>query len=46
MAEGAILIIDDEAGIVSLCTRLLTRANFEVEGVSDPAAGVAVLKDV
>ena len=46
MAEGAILIIDDETGIVSLCTRLLTRANFEVEGVSDPESGVAVLKDV
>ena len=46
MSEGAVFIIDDEPGIVRLCTRLLNRANFEVEGVNNPAEGVEVLKDV
>jgi signal transduction histidine kinase/DNA-binding response OmpR family regulator len=40
MAEGSIFIIDDEEGIVRLCTRLLARANYDVDGISDPAAGV------
>ncbi|MBN2043678.1 MAG: response regulator [Anaerolineales bacterium] len=40
MAEGSIFIIDDEEGIVRLCTRLLSRANYDVDGISDPAVGV------
>ncbi len=28
MTDGSIFIIDDEEGIVRLCTRLLTRANY------------------
>ncbi|MFN2146321.1 MAG: response regulator, partial [Anaerolineales bacterium] len=45
MADGSIFIIDDEEGIVRLCTRLLNRANYEVDGVSDPAEGVERLRD-
>ena len=43
MSEASILIVDDEAGIVRLCTRLLERANYQVEGTSDPTEGVALL---
>jgi signal transduction histidine kinase len=43
MADATIFIIDDEPGIVSLCTRFLTRAGYEVQGVSDPAAGLETL---
>jgi signal transduction histidine kinase len=44
MTDGSIFIIDDEEGIVRLCTRLLTRANYAVEGISDPVEGVEQLR--
>ena len=45
MAEATVFIIDDEAGIVSLCSRFLTRAGYEVQGVSDPGKGLETLQD-
>lgn len=44
MPEAKILIVDDEAGIVRLCARLLERAGYEVEGVNDPKEGVGKLQ--
>lgn len=44
MTEATIFIIDDEPGIVSLCTRFLMRAGYEVQGVSEPGEGLETLK--
>lgn len=45
MTDASVLIVDDEAGIVKLCQRLLERANFTTEGRTNPEEGLAVLKD-
>jgi signal transduction histidine kinase len=45
MTDGSVLIIDDEEGIVRLCTRLLSRANYQVEGISNPASGIERLRE-
>ncbi len=44
MPEARILVIDDEAGIVRLCERLLGRANFSVLSAADAQAGLDLLK--
>ena len=44
MPDERIVIIDDEPGIVSLCSRLLSRANFEVQGMSVPEEGLQLLR--
>jgi signal transduction histidine kinase/CheY-like chemotaxis protein len=45
VAEARILIVDDEIGIVRLCSRLLTRAGYDVISVNDPTKGVLKLRD-
>lgn len=45
MQEASIFIIDDEEGIVRLCTRLLERANFKVSGNVDPKEGIETLRN-
>ena len=44
MQDASIFIIDDEEGIVRLCTRLLERANFKVSGNTDPQQGIETLR--
>jgi signal transduction histidine kinase/FixJ family two-component response regulator len=44
MQDASIFIIDDEDGIVRLCTRLLERANFKVSGNTDPQQGIETLR--
>ncbi len=44
MAEGAVLVIDDEPGIVRLCYRLLERAGFQVKTATQPQDGIACLE--
>ena len=44
MADERIIIIDDEAGIVSLCYRLLSRANYDVHGATVPEEGLQFLR--
>jgi signal transduction histidine kinase/FixJ family two-component response regulator len=44
MTEASIFIIDDEEGILRLCTRLLERANFRVSGCTDPREGIEILE--
>jgi len=44
MKEASIFIIDDEEGILRLCSRLLERANFEVSGCTDPLEGIETLR--
>lgn len=43
MKDASIFIIDDEEGIMKLCSRLLERANFSVSGVTDPKEGLEIL---
>lgn len=45
MTDSSVLIVDDEEGIVKLCQRLLERANFSVEGRSNPEEGLDALKN-
>ena len=44
MRDASIFIIDDEEGILRLCSRLLERANFEVSGSTDPLEGIEILR--
>ncbi|MBN2501805.1 MAG: response regulator [Anaerolineales bacterium] len=44
MPDARLLIIDDEAGIVRLCQRLLERAGYEVTSSTDPQKGVEILR--
>ena len=44
MPDASALIIDDEAGIVRLCKRLLERANYAVSTYTDPVAGAEALR--
>ena len=43
MASTRILVVDDEPGITRLCERLLRRADYEVTGLTSPAAAKTVL---
>jgi signal transduction histidine kinase/CheY-like chemotaxis protein len=45
MPEASIIIIDDEEGIARLCQRLLERANYQVQTLTDPAEGVSTLRE-
>ncbi|MBW8011725.1 MAG: response regulator [Chloroflexi bacterium] len=45
MPDQTILVVDDEKGIVSLCERLLKRANFSVLSANDTDLGVEIIKD-
>jgi len=40
MSEAIVMVIDDEAGIVRLCERLLSRAGFDVLAFTDPDDGL------
>lgn len=42
--EARILVVDDEPGVAQLCTRILDRAGFEVEAVTEPQQGVTILQ--
>jgi signal transduction histidine kinase/FixJ family two-component response regulator len=44
MAEGVVLVIDDEPGIIRLCQRLLDRAGFRVMAVTRSQDGIAILE--
>ncbi len=44
MAEASVYIVDDEVGIMRLCTRLLERANYVVDGITDPKQGLEHLQ--
>ena len=44
MPDASVIIIDDEVGIVRLCTRLLERVNFRVTGVNSPSDGIKILQ--
>lgn len=44
MAEGTLLIVDDEPGVTQLCTRLMTRAGFSAHSVTSPNEGVGLLE--
>lgn len=44
MHDASVIIIDDEVGIVRLCTRLLERINFKVTGANLPSEGIKILQ--
>ncbi len=44
-SSGLILVVDDEAGIVRLASRLLAASGFEVRTATDGAAGLQLFKD-
>lgn len=44
MNAPVVLIVDDEAGIVKLCERLLTRAGFRVSAFTDPQQAMTYLR--
>jgi signal transduction histidine kinase len=45
MPDASVIIIDDEVGIVRLCTRLLERVNYKVTGVNLPSEGIKILQN-
>lgn len=45
MPDASVIIIDDEQGIVRLCQRLLERANYEVDGLTNPSEGIELLRE-
>ena len=45
MPDASVIIIDDEVGIVRLCTRLLERVNYKVTGVNLPSEGINILQE-
>ena len=45
MPDSSVIIIDDEAGIVRLCKRLLERANYQVKTFTIPSDGVEFLRE-
>jgi signal transduction histidine kinase/FixJ family two-component response regulator len=44
MPESSVLVLDDEAGIIRLCQRLLSRAGFQVFAFTQPREGLALLE--
>jgi two-component system, NtrC family, sensor kinase len=42
--KQTVLVVDDEAGIVQLCHRLLERAGFRIIEVTDPRASLSILE--
>jgi signal transduction histidine kinase/FixJ family two-component response regulator len=45
MDSPLVLVVDDEPGIALLCRRLLTRAGFRVDALTDPRAAVVHLQE-
>ena len=45
MDSPLVLVVDDEPGIALLCRRLLTRAGFRVDAITDPREAVAHLQE-
>jgi len=45
MEPTFVLVVDDEPGIALLCSRLLTRAGYQVETKTDPRAAIDYLKE-
>jgi two-component system NtrC family sensor kinase len=45
MDSPLVLVVDDEPGIALLCRRLLTRAGFRVDALTDPRAAVIHLQE-
>jgi signal transduction histidine kinase/CheY-like chemotaxis protein len=43
MGAGRILVVDDEADVVALCRRVLTKADYEIAGELAPEAGLQAL---
>src|SRR5687768_13891417 len=43
---GRILIVDDDAGVVSALTKLLTRQGFETRGCSTSSEALSVLRQI
>ncbi|HLB65409.1 MAG TPA: ATP-binding protein [Anaerolineales bacterium] len=45
MSPGRALVVDDEPEIVRLCSRLLSKAGYEVTPAESPAVGLGALRD-
>jgi two-component system NtrC family sensor kinase len=44
MAEEKVLVVDDEAGVVLLCERLLKRAGYKVKAFTNPEDALSLLE--
>lgn len=45
MKSVSILVVDDEAGIASLCNRILSRAGYDVTSLTDPRRAIEQLQN-
>ncbi len=43
MESASVFVVDDEPGIALLCSRILTRAGYEVQSETNPRAAVEIL---
>src|SRR5215510_12322432 len=44
MENASILVVDDEPGIALLCNRILTRAGYDVNAITDPREAIEYLQ--